>query len=43
MQQSIEDDKSREELDTIKDAMSLLIAKLDPETMDKILKFVKNP
>ncbi len=43
MQQSIEDDKAREELDTIKGAMSLLITKLDPETRDKILKFVKNP
>ena len=42
IQQSIDDDKANEDLDTIKDALTLLIAKLDPETRDKILKLVKS-
>ena len=42
VQQSIDDDKAKEDLDTIKDALTLLIAKLDPETSDKILKLVKS-
>ncbi len=42
VQQSIDDDKAQEDLDTIKDALTLLIAKLDPETRDKILKLVKS-
>ena len=41
VQQSIDDDKAKEDLNTIKDALTLLITKLDPETMDKILKLVK--
>ncbi len=34
--------KAKEDLETIKEAMSLLIAKLDPETRDKLLKLVKS-
>ena len=42
VQQSIEDNKAKEDLDTIKEAMALLIAKLDPETRDKLIKLVKS-
>ena len=42
VQQSIDDDKANEDLEIIKDAMTLLIAKLDPETRDKLLKLVKS-
>ena len=41
IQQSIDGNKAQEDLETMKEAMSLLISKLDPETRDKILKLVK--
>ncbi len=42
VQQSIDDDKANEDLEIIKDAMTLLIAKLDPETRDNLLQIVKS-
>ena len=42
VQQAMDDDDKVKELDTIKEAMALLIAKLDPETREKLLKTVKS-
>ena len=42
VQKSIENDEAKEDLDTLKEALALLITKLDPETRGKLIQIVKN-
>lgn len=42
IQQAMEASTTKAELDTIKEAIVLLMAKLDPETRDKLVELVKN-